>query len=78
MDETYFQTMKAQFWTVESPGFDRGKLNQAMLTHGSVTMDDFTESNYFGRFRRQAKGIDIYGNLKQNIWGYFVTTPGGY
>ena len=76
-DETYFRAIKAQFPTVESLGFDRGKLNRAISTHGGATLDDFTESNCSGRFRRQASGYDPFGNPRRRIWGYYVTTPGG-
>lgn len=43
----------------------------------SLTLDDFTESNQTGRFRRAAKGHDPFGNPKRKIWGYFITKPGG-
>jgi hypothetical protein len=67
----------AQFPTVELLGFDRGNLNQAILTHKGATLDDFTESNDSGRFRRQASGYNPFGNPFGKVWGYFVTTPGG-
>ena len=35
-DETYFRAIKAQFPTVESLGFDRGKLNRAILTQTAI------------------------------------------
>jgi hypothetical protein len=76
-DETYFRAIKAQFPTVESLGFDRGKLNRAISTHGGTTLDDFTQSNNSGRFRRETSGYDPFGNPRRRIWGYFVTTPGG-
>jgi len=76
-DETYFRAIKAQFPTVESLGFDRGKLNRAISTHGGETLDDFTESNCSGRFRRETSGYDPYGNPLRRIWGYYVTVPGG-
>ena len=75
-DETYFRAIKAQFPAVESLGFDRGKLNRAISTHGE-TLDDFTESNCSGRFRRETSGYDPYGNPLRRIWGYYVTVPGG-
>jgi hypothetical protein len=77
MDETYFRAIKAQFPTVELLGFDRGKLNRAISTHGGATLDDFTESNCSGRFRRQASGYDPFGNPFRKVWGYYVTAPGG-
>ena len=40
-------------------------------------LDNFNESNQTGRFRRKGKGIDTYGNPKKEIWGYFITRPGG-
>ena len=76
-DETYFRAIKAQFPTVESLGFDRGKLNWALSTHGGAILDDFTESNCSGRFRRQASGYDPFGNPFRKVWGYYVTFPGG-
>ena len=76
-DETYFRAIKAQFPTVESLGFDRGKLNWAISTHGGATLDDFTESNCSGRFRRHASGYDPFGNPFRRIWGYYVTPTGG-
>ena len=76
-DETYFRAIKAQFPTLESLGFDRGKMNKAISTHGGSTMDDFTESNQTGRFRRQAYGYDPFGTPKRKVMGYYVTAPGG-
>ena len=76
-DETYFRAIKAQFPTLESLGFDRGMMNKAISTHDGTILDDFTESNKTGRFRRQAKGHDPFGNPKRKIWGYYVTAPGG-
>ena len=76
-DETYFRAIKAQFPTLESLGFDRGKMNKAISSHDGTILDDFTESNQTGRFRRQAKGHDPFGNPRRNIWGYYVTAPGG-
>ena len=76
-DETYYRAIKAQFPTLESLGFDRGKMNKAISTHGGTTLDDFTESNQTGRFRRQTIGHDPFGNPKRNVWGYYVTAPGG-
>jgi hypothetical protein len=58
-------------------GFDRGKLNRAISTHGGVTLDDFTESNCSSRFRCQASGYDPFGNPFRRIWGYYVTASGG-
>jgi hypothetical protein len=77
-DETIFRAIKAQFPSLEALGFNRGIRNKAISSYEGLVLDDFTISNQTGRFQRQAKGIDIYGNPKQNIWGYFVTTPGGY
>ena len=76
-DETYFRAIKAQFPTLESLGFDRGKMNKAISTHDGTILDDFTESNQTGRFRRQAYGYDPFGNPKRQVWGYYVTAPGG-
>jgi hypothetical protein len=52
-------------------------MNRAISVHGGSTMDDFTESNHTGRFRRQAQGRDPFGSPKRKIWGYYVTAPGG-
>jgi hypothetical protein len=76
-DETYFRAIKAQFPTLESLGFDRGMRNKAISAHDGTILDDFTESNKTGRFRRQAKGRDPFGSPKRKIWGYYVTAPGG-
>jgi len=42
-----------------------------------VTLDDFTESNQTGQFRRSSIGRNLFGNPKRKIWGYYVTNPGG-
>ena len=76
-DETYFRAIKAQFPTLETLDFDRGRMNKAIATHGGTTLDDFTESNQTGRFWRQGKGHDPFGNEKRTVWGYYVTAPGG-
>jgi hypothetical protein len=76
-DETYYRAIKAQFPTAESLGFDRGKMNRAIATQGGTTLDDFTASNSSGRFRRQSNGYDPFGNPYRNVWGYYVTAPGG-
>ncbi|KAI2509402.1 hypothetical protein MHU86_5035 [Fragilaria crotonensis] len=76
-DETYFRAIKAQFPSLEALGFDRGMMNKAISSYGGETLDDFTESNKTGRFRRAAKGVDPFDNPKRKIWGYFITTPGG-
>jgi hypothetical protein len=52
-------------------------MNKAISTHGGTTLDDFTESNHSGRFRRQTFGYDPFGNPYRNVWGYYVTVPGG-
>ena len=44
-DETYCRAIKAQFPTVMTLWFDRGKLNRAIATHDGTALDDFTESN---------------------------------
>jgi hypothetical protein len=69
--------VKAQFPTLDSLDFDRAKLNRAISTYGGTSLDDFTQSNGTGRFRRQARGNDPYDNSKRIIWGYYVTAPGG-
>ena len=66
-DETYYRAVKAQFPTVVTLGFDRGKLNRAISTHGGTTLDDFTESNRSGRFRRKAEGYDPFGNPSRKV-----------
>ena len=40
-------------------------------------LDDFNESNQTGPFRQKGKGVDTYGNPEREIWGYFITRPGG-
>jgi hypothetical protein len=42
-----------------------------------VILDDFSESNTTGLFRRQARGLCPWSNQKRKIWGYYITTPGG-
>ncbi|KAI2500185.1 hypothetical protein MHU86_14260 [Fragilaria crotonensis] len=76
-DELYFRAINAQFPTLKALGFDRGMLNKAISSCEGATLDDFTELNDTGRFRRSAKGLDIFGNPKRKIWGYYVTDPGG-
>ena len=76
-DETYFRAINAQFPTLEALGFDRGMMNKAISSCGGVTLDDFTDSNQTGRFRRCSYGQDPFGNRKRKIWGYYITTPGG-
>ena len=76
-DETYFRAIKAQFPTLETLGFDRSMMNKAISSCDGTTLDDFTESNHTGRFRRQAQGRDPFGSPKRKIWGYYVTAPGG-
>ena len=75
-DETHFRAIKAQFPSLETIGFNRGIMNKAIATHGGCTLDDFTESNQIGRFRRKAFGLDPFGSTRQ-VWGYYVTAPGG-
>jgi hypothetical protein len=76
-DETFFRAIKAQFPSLETLGFNRGMMNKATLSCGGAVLDDFTEANQTGQFQRKAQGIDIYGNPKRHIWGYFITEPGG-
>ncbi|KAI2496103.1 hypothetical protein MHU86_18380 [Fragilaria crotonensis] len=76
-DETYFRAMKAQFPSLESLGFDRDVMNRAISKGGGIILDDFTVSNTTGLFRRQARGLCRFSNEKRNIWGYYITTPGG-
>ncbi|KAI2500715.1 hypothetical protein MHU86_13743 [Fragilaria crotonensis] len=52
-------------------------LNKAISSCGGAVLDDFTDSNQTGRFRRCSFGQDPFGNPKRNIWGYYITTPGG-
>ena len=47
-DETYFRAIKAQFPTLESLGFDRGKMNKAISSYDGTILDDFTKSNQTG------------------------------
>ena len=52
-------------------------MNCPILLCGGAILDDFTESNTTGLFRRKARGVDPYSNQSRIVWGYFVTTPGG-
>jgi hypothetical protein len=52
-------------------------MNRAISIHGGTALDDFTESNRSGRFRPETIGYDPFGNPKRNVWGYYVTAPGG-
>ena len=61
-DETYYRAIKAQFPTLESLGFNRGRMNKVIAAHGGTTLDDFTECNQTGQFRHQAGGHDPFGN----------------
>ena len=76
-DETFLRAVKAQFPSLESLGFDRGAMNRAISKGGGIILDDFTVSNTTGLFRRQARGLCPFSNQKRNIWGYYITTPGG-
>ena len=76
-DETSFQAIKAQFPTLESLGLNRSMMNKAISACSGTTLDDFTESNQTGRFWHLAKGHDPFGNPRRNVWGYYVTAPGG-
>jgi hypothetical protein len=73
-DETYFQAIKAQFPTL-SDSSNRGLLNRAISVWGGDQLDDFSDSNKSGMFRRTAKGIDPFGNPRRSVWGYYVTGP---
>lgn len=42
-----------------------------------MVLDDFSDSNMMGIFRRQATGICPLTNQRRSIWGYYITTPGG-
>jgi hypothetical protein len=46
-------------------------MNKAILPHGGEVLDDFAKTKQTGQFQCKAQGIDIYGNPKQHIWGYF-------
>jgi hypothetical protein len=74
-DETYFRAIKAQFPTL-GDSFDRGKLNRAISVCGGSQLDDFSDGNKTGMFRRTGRGVDPFGNPRRSISGYFVTTPG--
>jgi len=37
-DETYFRAIKAQFPTLESLGFDRGKMNKAISSYSMMAL----------------------------------------
>ena len=51
-------------------------MNRAISVCGGAILDDFTESNTTGMFRRKSRGIDPYGNPLRNVWGYYITRPG--
>ena len=74
-DETYFRAIKAQVTTL-GDSFNRGLMNRAISLCGGTQLDDFSESNRSGMFCRKGKGIDLFGNPKRYIWGYYVTRPG--
>jgi hypothetical protein len=74
-DETYFRAIKAQFTTL-GDSFNRAKMNRAISVWGGNQLDDFSESNQSGKFRRKACGVDPFGSIQRNIWAYYVTTPG--
>jgi hypothetical protein len=76
-DETYFRAIKAQFPSLDSLGFDRGAMNRAISVCSGGILDDFTESNATGIFRRKARVVDPFSNQNRIVWGYYVTTPGG-
>ena len=52
-------------------------MNKAISSYDGTILDDFTESNHTGRFRRQAYGYDPFGTPKRKVMGYYVTAPGG-
>jgi hypothetical protein len=52
-------------------------MNRAISVCGGGILDDFTESNATGIFRRKARGVDPFSNQNRIVWGYYVTTPGG-
>jgi hypothetical protein len=52
-------------------------MNKAISCYDGTILDDFTESNHTVWFRCQAKGHDPFGNPRRNIWGYYITAPGG-
>ena len=77
-DETYFRAMKAQFPNLNDVDFNRGLMNRAISKcGGGMILDDFSDTNTTGIFRRQAAGICPFTNQRRNIWGYYITTPGG-
>ncbi|KAI2507767.1 hypothetical protein MHU86_6663 [Fragilaria crotonensis] len=56
-DETYFRALKAQFPTLDTVDFTRAIMNRAISKGGGMVLDDFSDSNTTGLFRRQATGI---------------------
>ena len=68
-DETYFLAVKAQFSALEALGFDRAVMNRAISNCGGVILDDFSESNTTGLFRRQARGLCPLSNQKRKDLG---------
>jgi hypothetical protein len=52
-------------------------MNKAISSYDGTILDDFTESNHTGRFRRQAYGYDPFGTPERKVMGYYVTAIGG-
>jgi hypothetical protein len=53
-------------------------MNRAISNCGGVILDeDLSESNSTGLFQRRARGLCPLSNQKRNIWGYYISTPGG-
>ena len=72
-----FEQSRLSFLLLKPLGFDRGAMNRAILICGGGILDDFTESNATGIFRRKARGVDPFSNHDRIVWGQYATTPGG-
>jgi hypothetical protein len=79
-DETWFRVLKVDYPSLESlhdKGFTRSNLNKAIASVFKHTLDDFTESNTTGKFRRGFSRTCPYDTtLKRKVWYYYVTEEG--
>ena len=67
-DETYFRAIKAQFPTL-GDSFNRAKMNRAISVWGGNQLDDFSESNQSGKFRRKAVVL-IHSDPSNETYGH--------
>jgi hypothetical protein len=68
MDERYYQAIKAHFPTLQSLGFDRGRMNKEISTHDGTTVDDLTESNHLFLELRERGRDPSKSNEKKQKW----------